>query len=144
MKSLTAPLLVAAVVSLLSAACKKDPPPPPAPPPPPPAEAPAPAAAEPAPSKPAVPVNGRIEMTVTEAGFVPDTIAAKADQPLTLAITRKHERTCATEIIFAGQEGKTDLPLNKTVEVVYTPKKSGPIKFGCAMGMMIGGVINVD
>ena len=40
-----------------------------------------------------------------------------------------------------GQEGKTDLPLNKPVEVTYTPKSSGNINFGCAMGMMIGGVL---
>jgi plastocyanin domain-containing protein len=80
---------------------------------------------------------------VTEAGFVPETIPAQAGKPITLAITRKTERTCATEILFTGQPGKTDLPLNKEVEVTYTPKAAGQVKFGCAMGMMIAGVLDV-
>jgi plastocyanin domain-containing protein len=101
--------------------------------------------AKPAPAQPAVPnASGKIEVAVTEEGFVPSRISAKAGQPLVLAITRKTEKTCANEILFHGQEGKTDLPLNKTVEVTYVPTKSGPVKFGCAMGMMIGGVIDVS
>jgi plastocyanin domain-containing protein len=125
--------------ALLGGACRKQaPPPPPA--------APAPPAAEPA--KPAAAtapagVQSRVEVTVTEKGFEPEKIPARAGQPITLAITRKFERTCATEILFEGQEGKTDLPLNKTVEVTYTPKSSGNVKFGCAMGMMIAGVLEV-
>jgi hypothetical protein len=143
MTILRLPLLVALAAGLAGAAagCKKDPPPAPAAPPP--AAEPAPAAPPPAPAAPAA-VAGRVEVTITEEGFVPSRIPAKAGQPLVLAITRKAERTCATEILFHGQEGKTDLPLNKTVEVTYVPKSSGPVKFGCAMGMMIGGVIDVS
>ena len=81
---------------------------------------------------------------MTDAGFEPDRIPARKGQKLTLAITRKTDRTCAREIVFQGQDGKTDLPLNKTVEVTYTPKASGEIKFGCAMGMMISGVLAVS
>jgi plastocyanin domain-containing protein len=120
--------------------CRKTqdaPPVPPAPAAEPAKEPPAPAAAKPA------GVQDRVEVVVNEEGFVPAKIPAKAGKPITLAITRKVERTCATEILFQGQEGKTDLPLNKTVEVTYTPKSSGNINFGCAMGMMIGGVLEV-
>jgi plastocyanin domain-containing protein len=113
--------------------CKKEAPPPPPPPPPPAQPAPAPAAA-----------SGRVEVEVTEAGYLPARIPAKTGQPLTLVITRKTDKTCAREIIFAGQEGKTDLPLNKTVEVTYTPKASGEVKFGCGMGMMVAGVLAVS
>jgi plastocyanin domain-containing protein len=117
-------------------ACKKDAP----------AQAPQPRlVAKPAAAQPAAPnAAGRIEVAITEEGFVPDHIAAKAGQPLVMAITRKTDKTCAKEILFHGQEGKTDLPLDKTVEVTYVPKQSGPVKFGCAMGMMIGGVIDVS
>jgi plastocyanin domain-containing protein len=122
-------------IALLFAACQKSAPvAPPLVTPPPAAPAAAPAKAE---------VKDRVEVTITEEGFVPSTIPAKAGQPLTLVLTRKAERTCATEILFQGQEGKTDLPLNKTVEVVYTPKQSGKIRFGCAMGMMVSGVLEV-
>jgi plastocyanin domain-containing protein len=115
-------------LSLLAAACK-----PKAPPAPPPAPAAAPAA-----------VSPRVEVAVTDEGFVPSRIPAKAGAPLTLVITRKTDKTCAREILFAGQEGKTELPLDKAVEVVYTPKAVGEIKFGCAMGMMVGGVLAVS
>jgi plastocyanin domain-containing protein len=89
-------------------------------------------------------VAGKVSVEVTEAGFVPARIPAKAGKPLTMVITRKTDRTCAREIVFAGQEGKTELPLNKTVEVTYTPKASGEVKFGCGMGMMVAGVLAVS
>lgn len=138
---LGAAALVASLgLCLGGAACKK-----PAPPPPPPAApAPTPPPATTAPAAPVTGVSARVEIEVNEKGFVPDRIPAKAGKPLTLVITRKTDRTCAREILFAGQEGKTDLPLNKTVEVMYTPKASGEVKFGCAMGMMIAGVLAVS
>jgi plastocyanin domain-containing protein len=85
----------------------------------------------------------RVEVAVTEDGFVPNKIPAKAGEQLTLVITRKTDKTCATEILFHGQEGKTALPVDKAVEVNYTPKQSGIVRFGCAMGMMVGGVLEV-
>ncbi len=117
-------LLVAVI--LLVGACKKEAPTPPHPAPPPPKA-----------------VAGEVELAVTDKGFEPTRIPAKAGVPLILAITRKTDATCAKEILFQGQEAKTDLPLNQTVKVTYTPKVSGEVKFGCAMGMMIGGVLAV-
>lgn len=128
------------LVSLaLSVGCKKQEP-----------AAPAPAAAPVAAkvTTPKAAYSRRVEVSVTQEGFVPARIPAKAGEQLTLVITRKTEQTCATEILFAGQVGdagvKTDLPLNKAVEVVYTPKAGGLVKFGCAMGMMVGGVLEVE
>jgi plastocyanin len=85
----------------------------------------------------------RVDVAVTDEGFVPSKIPAKAGEALTLVITRKTDKTCATEILFHGQEGKTELPMDKPVEVTYTPKQSGIVRFGCAMGMMVGGVLEV-
>jgi hypothetical protein len=98
-----------------------------------------------APPKPAPPLAyaPRVDVAVTDDGFVPSKIPAKAGEALTLVITRKTDKTCATEILFHGQEGKTPLPMDKAVEVVYTPKQSGIVRFGCAMGMMVGGVLEV-
>ena len=95
---------------------------------------------------PAAPADrsGKVSMAVTDEGFEPSRIPARKGQPITFAITRKTDHTCAREIMFQGQEGKTALPLNKTVEVTYTPKASGEIKFGCAMGMMVSGVLAVS
>jgi hypothetical protein len=99
-----------------------------------------------APPKPQAPLAyaPRVDVAVTDDGFVPAKIPAKAGEALTLVITRKTDKTCATEIIFHGQEGKTELPMGKTVEVTYTPKQSGIVRFGCAMGMMVGGVLEVS
>jgi plastocyanin domain-containing protein len=99
--------------------------------------APAPAAASPAAAAPGT----RVEVKVTDEGFVPSRIPAKKGVPITLVITRQAAKTCATEIRFDGDPGSTDLPVGKTVEVTFTPPRTGEIKFGCAMGMMIGGVL---
>src|SRR5262245_49410612 len=90
--SLVLPLALAA--ALAAPACKRGEPPPPAAPP-----APAPVAA-PMVRGTAAPAAGaaRVAVQVTEAGFVPENIPAQAGKPITLAITRKTERTCATEI----------------------------------------------
>ena len=90
------------------------------------------------------PPAGKIAMTVTEEGFVPARVPAKKGQPITLSITRKTDHTCAREIVFEGQDGKTKLPLDQAVDVTYTPKASGELKFGCAMGMMVSGVLAVS
>lgn len=85
-----------------------------------------------------------IEMAVTEDGYVPKEIRVRKGEPLLIRITRKTEQTCAFDLIIGESEVKVPLPLNKTVEVAYTPSKSGEIKFGCAMDKMISGVLLVD
>src|SRR5438105_4925865 len=85
------------------------------------------------------PFAPRVALVVTEEGFVPKAVRAKVGEPLTLLVTRKTDQTCATALMIEGQEGKTELPLEKTVEVKLVPKAAGVIKFGCTMGMMIGG-----
>jgi plastocyanin domain-containing protein len=128
MRTLTA--LAVVMLATVAAGCKQAPPPP------------APAAPPPAVAPPAA-YAARVEVAVTDAGFVPSRIPARAGAPLTLVVTRKTDHTCAREIMFAGKEGKTELPLDKPVEVTYTPKVTGEVKFGCAMGMMVGGVLAV-
>jgi plastocyanin len=87
--------------------------------------------------------GSRVVVELTTEGFVPSHIPAQAGKPITLAVTRKTDKTCAHEILIKGQPGKTDLPLGKEVEVTFTPKASGAVPFGCAMGMMVGGVLEV-
>ena len=89
------------------------------------------------------PVQPRVVVQVTEEGFVPADIPAEVGKPITLAVTRKTDHTCAREILIKGEPGKTDLPLDKEVEVTFTPKAAGPLKFGCGMGMMVNGTFEV-
>ena len=83
-----------------------------------------------------------VDMQVTDAGFVPDQVKVQKGQNVRLVITRKTDRTCATEIVIKDYGINTPLPLNKTVTVELTPKASGEIKYACAMNM-IGGVLFV-
>lgn len=98
-----------------------------------------------APPKPApAPAGKTIEMSVTEKGFEPEVVKVKKGEPVTLVITRKTDKTCATEIVIDEEKISTKLPLNKAVTVSFTPKKAGDMKYGCAMGKMIGGVLKVE
>lgn len=100
-------------------------------------------AAPPAPpSKPGEPRV--IELSVTEEGFEPTPIHVKKGEPLKLRVTRRTEKTCATELLIKDTAINTPLPLNQTVEILYTPEKTGKVKYGCAMGMMISGVLLVE
>ena len=86
----------------------------------------------------------RIEMAVTEEGFVPAEVRVEQGEPVTLVITRKTDRTCATEIMIPEIDVVQDLPLDEPVEVRFTPQQTGQLLFGCGMGQMIGGVIVVE
>ncbi len=93
----------------------------------------------------AAPAAGRVvELKVTEEGFEPTPVSVKKGEPLTLKITRVTDKTCATEILVDGTDINVPLPLNQQVEVRYTPDKSGQIRYGCAMGMMVSGVLIVE
>jgi plastocyanin domain-containing protein len=90
------------------------------------------------------PPSNHVVMTVTDKGFEPQNLRVHKGEPVTLVITRKSDATCATEIIIDEYGVKTPLPLNKATTVSFTPKKSGELKYGCAMQKMIGGVIRVE
>jgi plastocyanin domain-containing protein len=89
------------------------------------------------------PVSNKVEMVVTEAGFVPQNFSVKKGEPVTLIITRKTNDTCANEIVIDEHGINVKLPLNQPVTVTFTPKRSGTLKYGCAMQKMLGGVITI-
>lgn len=95
--------------------------------------------------KPAAPTrSGNIEMSVTENGFEPADVKLKKGAPVTLVITRKTDKTCATEIVIDEHNINTKLPLNQAVTVSFTPNKGGQLRYGCAMEKMIGGVFTIE
>lgn len=83
----------------------------------------------------------RIVITVTKNGFEPASVHLKAGQPVRLVVTRTVERTCATDIVVSEFGIKQPLPLNKPVEVRFTPRKPGAIRYACAMDMVAGSLI---
>ena len=83
-----------------------------------------------------------VELAVTSEGFVPAEITVNHGQPVQLVVTRKVERTCATEIVMKDFGVNEPLPLGKAVTVTVSPKKPGAYRFACGMDM-VAGVLNV-
>jgi plastocyanin domain-containing protein len=82
-----------------------------------------------------------VQMTVTEDGYVPAKIVAKKGEPLTLVITRKTDRTCATELVVKEYGINAPLPLGKAVTVTFTPTKAGQVRYACGMDMISGTLV---
>ena len=87
------------------------------------------------------PREQKIAIAVTSNGFEPATIKVKAGEPVRLVVTRKVERTCATAIVLKDFGIQRSLPLNKPVDVRFTPKKAGSVRYACAMDMIAGQLI---
>ena len=83
----------------------------------------------------------RVDIQLTEKGFEPAEIAVKAGQPVTLVVTRKTDNTCAKEIVVASMNVRRELPLNRPVEVTFTPDRAGEVRYACGMDMIGGKVI---
>jgi len=84
-----------------------------------------------------------VEVTVTKDGFVPATVHVKRGTPVKLVVTRKVDRTCATEIVMKDFGVNQPLPLEKAVTVQVTPNKAGEYRYACGMDM-IAGVLKVE
>jgi plastocyanin domain-containing protein len=89
------------------------------------------------------PTAQKVQVEVTERGFVPSSIDLKPGTDVTLEITRKTDSTCSTEIHVPSKNIKKELPLNATVSVALGVVEKGEIRFGCGMNMMEGGKINI-
>jgi len=79
-----------------------------------------------------------VELAVTKEGFVPATVNVKSGKPVHLVVTRKVERTCATEIVMKDFGVKETLPLGHPVSIVVTPKGPGQYRYACGMDMIAG------
>jgi plastocyanin domain-containing protein len=84
-----------------------------------------------------------IDIAVTEQGFEPPTIDVSKGAPVILVVTRKTERTCAREIVIDELAVREKLPIGVPVRIAITPTNPGQIAFGCAMGKMVRGTLNV-
>lgn len=79
-----------------------------------------------------------IEISVTENGFEPSQIDAKAGVPVVLKVTRKTDATCATEMQIPSKKIKKDLPLNKPVTFEIGKLDKGDLSYACGMNMLKG------
>jgi plastocyanin domain-containing protein len=84
-----------------------------------------------------------VTIYVTSEGFVPANVHVPAGKPVTLQVTRKTEKTCATELVMAAKNIRQALPLNEMVAITFTPDKAGDLRFACGMDM-VAGTITVE
>jgi plastocyanin len=82
-----------------------------------------------------------LEISVTSDGFVPARAKVKVGEPVTLVVTRKVARTCATDIVIKDYGINKPLPEGERVSVTITPQKPGPIRYACAMDMVSGELV---
>ena len=82
----------------------------------------------------------RVAITVTEKGFEPAVVTVPHDKPVILMVTRKTDQTCARELVMPDQKINRPLPLDQTVEISFTPKKTGELHYACGMNMFTGTV----
>jgi plastocyanin domain-containing protein len=82
-----------------------------------------------------------VQVTVTRDGFQPAEIRVKAGEEVKLVVTRKVERTCATEIVFPALKIAKKLPLETPVVVELGAREPGELRFACAMDMIAGTVL---
>lgn len=83
----------------------------------------------------------RTRITVSEKGFEPARISLRAGAPAHLTFVRTTDATCATEVAVPSLGIKRALPLDRPVEIEFTPAKSGDIAFACGMDMFSGTLV---
>lgn len=80
-------------------------------------------------------------MKVTDKGFEPSSINVSKNEDVVLNVTRLTDSTCAMQITVPSLKLTKDLPLNKEVTLKLGRVTQDKVKFGCGMGMMLGGVV---
>jgi hypothetical protein len=81
------------------------------------------------------------KIVVTERGFEPAKVTLRAGAPARLTFIRTTDNTCGTEVVLPSLNIKRALPLNKPVDIDFTPAKSGELAFACGMNMLRGTIV---
>ena len=83
----------------------------------------------------------QMRVMVSEKGFEPARLTARAGTPIRITFVRTTDATCATEVSIPSSNVTRALPLNQPVTIEITPQKSGQIEFVCGMDMFRGAVV---
>ena len=80
-----------------------------------------------------------VHVAIGEMGYEPRSIRLQPGIPARLVFTRTLDSSCAEQVQIPdfGIE-KTDLPMNESVAVTFTPDEGGEFGFVCGIGMMKG------
>jgi plastocyanin domain-containing protein len=78
---------------------------------------------------------------VVDGGYAPNTIRAKAGQPLRLVFDRQDDSSCSEEVVIPALGVRKYLPTGTRTAIDITPAESGRIPFTCGMGMLKGTIL---
>ena len=84
--------------------------------------------------------RNEVRVTVTEDGFEPAIVTVARGSEATLVITRRTDKTCATEAVFVESGAKYPLPLNQAVRIPIATTAAETLHYACGMDMYRGQV----
>ena len=82
-----------------------------------------------------------VKVLVTERGYEPAKVTARAGRATRITFVRTTDKTCGTDVVFPSLNITRALPLNQPVTIEFTPRSSGEIGFVCGMNMLRGSVV---
>ncbi len=74
-------------------------------------------------------------------GYHPDTIYARAGEPLRLTFRREETAPCSERVVFPDFGKSAMLPPYQDVTIELAPARAGAYEFTCQMGMLHGRLI---
>ncbi|HEY2953937.1 MAG TPA: cupredoxin domain-containing protein [Candidatus Eisenbacteria bacterium] len=81
-------------------------------------------------------------IAVTDRGFEPARTVIPRGQAVTLVLTRKSDRTCATEILFPRLNQRHELPLDQPVRIeIAAGAVTDTLGYACGMNMLSGTIV---
>ena len=83
----------------------------------------------------------RVAIEVTNSSYLPAEIEAKAGEALTLVFTRTGAGKCGEFVKVGDSDVKTELPLDRPVEIAVKAPAAGELPFACGMDMMKGKIV---
>ncbi|HRI05164.1 MAG TPA: cupredoxin domain-containing protein [Pyrinomonadaceae bacterium] len=87
------------------------------------------------------PKTQSVRVVINEQGYSPGSFRLRKGVPARVTFLRTTDRTCGTEIVIPAYGINRQLPLDRSVSVSFTPKRTGEFGFTCGMNMMHGKII---
>ena len=78
-----------------------------------------------------------------QGGFEPDTIVARAGEPLRLVFRREETASCSERVVFPAFGRSAMLPPFQDVALELLPEQEGEYEFTCQLGLLRGRLIVV-
>jgi plastocyanin domain-containing protein len=74
-------------------------------------------------------------------GYQPDTVYARAGEPVRLTFRREETAACSERVVFADFGKSAMLPPHQDVTIELRPERAGEYEFTCELGMLHGRLI---